>query len=502
MVLNQKEKTVVHCLLKSDRYLTANEISEKSGFSKKTVYRTINELNDLLGNRAFIFSKIGKGYKIDYEKYILMKNKNEVTDEESCIEPADRRSFVFLKLLFKSPIKINLKDIYQEFFVSDDTIAKDLKGINDFATFHQVSLHRKGGKIWITGKESNIRDAINKVINSLNLVSFESFPSNINLNSTDSNYILYLINNLEKNIGFPINYPYNINVFLHIYILVNRIREGNVSDIYVDSQITTADQKLIETNQELFNLSQQTITELANYLNYSINKMEVFFLFQYLISSRIEILDDHISEKNSLEVNITQQLINGVDKRLKKNLNNEVLQKDLINHIIPMINRIHNDISVRNVLLPDILEEYPQLFQIVRIVCDQLGKEYNLSFISDDEVGFLTLYFAKAIEQNRKKLKIIIICTTGIGTSELLKTKVKKYFPNVRISALLSISEFKNHQIDYLDIDGILTTIHLTETNNLPCLIVNALFTSQDRKRMEDFIKRIEESENEKFNIK
>lgn len=496
MLMNHKEKIIVHYLLKTDGYLTANDLSKKSGFSKKTIYRTINELNQSLEENAFVSSKIGKGYRINYEKYSYVNNE-QGKNKKGVKEPRDRRSFVFLKLLFKSPIKINLYDVYEEFYVSEDTIAKDLKAINDYAVIHQVSLHRKKGQIWITGKENNIRNAINKVINSLNLISFESFPANINLNSTDSNHILYLISKLEKSIGFPINYPYNINVFLHIYILVNRIREGNIADIYCDNNIRSSEEDLIKSNQGLFNLAENTIEDLSKYLHYAIDPMESFFLFQYLISSRIELLDNQTSEENSLEVCITKQLIANVSNQLNRDLNDEVLQKDLLNHIMPMINRVYNGISVKNVLLPDILDEYFQLFHIVKTACNQIKKKNSIFALSDDEIGFLTLYFAKNIEQNHGRPNILIICTTGVGTSELLKTKVKKYFPNLDIAGLLSISEFHKRQNTFKYIDGILSTVHLVDTNDIPCLIVNALFTSQDRKRMEKFIKQLEEKENE-----
>ncbi len=48
------------------------------------------------------------------------------------------------------------------------------------------------------------------------------------------------------------------------------------------------DQALIHYNQELYQLSKQVMLKLGQYLNTTLPESETFYLFQYLISSRIE----------------------------------------------------------------------------------------------------------------------------------------------------------------------------------------------------------------------
>ncbi len=62
----------------------------------------------------------------------------------------------------------------------------------------------------------------------------------------------------------------------------------------------------------------------------------------------------------------------------------------------------------------------------------RITQKYNLKEISDDEIGYLTVYFQNTIEKIIKRLNVLIVCTTGIGTSHLLKTRIKKEFPNTK----------------------------------------------------------------------
>ncbi|EGP7232608.1 XRE family transcriptional regulator, partial [Listeria monocytogenes] len=73
------------------------------------------------------------------------------------------------------------------------------------------------------------------------------------------------------------------------------------------------------------------------------------------------------------------------------------------------------------------------------------------------------------------------MCSSGIGTSELLKVKVQKAFPDVEIVDVLSSTRFKNSLHDYQNIDFILTTINTESTKEIPSLLVSAMFTEKDK---------------------
>ncbi|MGD1370479.1 PRD domain-containing protein, partial [Enterococcus faecium] len=94
---------------------------------------------------------------------------------------------------------------------------------------------------------------------------------------------------------------------------------------------------------------------------------------------------------------------------------------DLANHIKPMINRLKNRIHVKNGLLDQIQLTYEKIYNSVSEVSKEVSQHFKLPLINADEIGFITLYFARMLETQQLPIQTLIMCTTGIGTSELLK---------------------------------------------------------------------------------
>lgn len=84
------------------------------------------------------------------------------------------------------------------------------------------------------------------------------------------------------------------------------------------------------------------------------------------------------------------------------------------------------------------------------------------------------------------------MCSSGVGTSELLKVKVKKAFPELEIIAVVSARQYQKNQTQFANIDLILTTVHLTISSETPMILVNSVFTKQDENRVKEKLGEIE----------
>ncbi len=76
----------------------------------------------------------------------------------------------------------------------------------------------------------------------------------------------------------------------------------------------------------------------------------------------------------------------------------------------------------------------------------------------------------------------MIVCSTGIGTSHLLKGRVLRAFPKWTIVDIVSSSKIKEIR-DLNKIDLLLTTINLDfvmENINIPAVHVSAFFNEKD----------------------
>ena len=177
-----------------------------------------------------------------------------------------------------------------------------------------------------------------------------------------------------------------------------------------------------------------------------------------------------------------------MEKALGIQLNQQTDKTDLLCHIQPMLYRLKNKIIVKNGLLNDIQLEYPRIFEQVAQVSKEVERTYGTNPISEDEIGFLVLYFVKFKVIRRRRQRVLIMCSSGVGTSELLKVKVQRAFPELDIVDVLSAWMYRKHAKDYQDIDLILTTINLPVETKVPTILVNSVFTNQDEKRVKQLV--------------
>ncbi|EDO1129113.1 BglG family transcription antiterminator [Listeria innocua] len=475
MLLTKTERALINLFLTKNDFLTANQLALMLEVSSKTIYRKIKNINSATDEKEIIISEKGRGYKLNYKAYI--QAKLETTSDIFGYTPSERREKILLQVLFKSPKYLNIAKLYEGYYVGYNSIKNDFTLLNQSIEKYHLALEKKQKEIRVVGTEENIRIAINEVINNLDLSSYDDLKTEYsNLNNADVQFIVRQMEIIENKLMISIPYPYDINIFSHLYILINRFRQGEVEDFDETNEI------YLVTNEKLHTIAVEAIESIEQYLKMKLPKRETFNFLQYLISSRFNHEIELISS-NVLPIveEMTDFYINQVAAKIDMPINKKQLKIELLSHMKPMVNRMNHQINIKNNLLSDIKLEYGQLFDIIKETARDVAETFKLNTISDDEVGYITIYFAKHIEESPLVKRIIIMCSSGIGTSELLKVKVQKAFPDVEIVDVLSSTRFKNSLQDYQNIDFILTTINAESTKEIPSLLVSAMFTEKDK---------------------
>ena len=215
---------------------------------------------------------------------------------------------------------------------------------------------------------------------------------------------------------------------------------------------------------------------------------EEYFLFQYLISSRFqgEFEKDLLADKKVLQV--VDYYIEKTSQYLNFNIESSKLRNNLYHHVKPFLNRLNNGFYVKNPLLDQIKYEYQMIFDAVQNTSVEMSKLFNLSEINEDEIGFITLYFAQYFEENPKYIDVLIVCTSGIGTSELLKSKISQKFKNINIVDVISTKQLYENPDTYRSIDLIISTVKFKETVRVPNIVISAMLTFDDQDRINNII--------------
>ncbi|MBC1884352.1 BglG family transcription antiterminator [Listeria seeligeri] len=475
MLLTKTERALINLFLTKNDFLTANQLAEILDVSSKTVYRKIKNINKTTGKKDIVISEKGRGFKLDYKAYI--QAKLETTEDIFGYTPTERREKILLQILFKSPKYLNIHNLYEGYYVGYNSIKNDFALLNQSIEKYHLTIEKRQKEIRVVGTEENIRTAINEVINNLDLSSYDDLKTEYSdLNKADVQFIVKQMEIIENKLAISIPYPYDINIFSHLYILINRFRQGEVEGF--DESL----EEYIITNEALHTIAVEAIEAIEQYLKMQLPKRETFNFLQYLISSRFNHEIESIPNKVlPIVEEMTDFYIDQVAAKINIPINKKQLKVELLSHMKPMVNRMNHQINIKNNLLSDIKLEYGNLFEIIKETAQDVAKTFNLHTISDDEVGYITIYFAKHMEQSPLIKRIIIMCSSGIGTSELLKVKVQKAFPDVEIVDVLSSTKFKNNLQDYRNIDFILTTINAESNEEIPSLLVSAMFTEKDK---------------------
>ncbi|EPH98363.1 PRD domain protein [Enterococcus faecalis 13-SD-W-01] len=485
---NNRENKLKLLLSKQRDYMTSEDLAKSMNISTKTVYRLIKKINESFPEGQLILSKKGRGYKLDYEKFIAQsKAMNKPALE---VLPSERQDKVMEELLLSSPKPNKIIELFKDYYVGDSAISNDEKAIAERIKKYDLKLIRKNRTLAIKGKEENIRRAITELIQRLNIIDIDDLDtsSGLNFNRYDVLFISDQLKSIEKKLGGNIPYPYNVNIFSHLYILISRSRKINYQ--LTNDDLTKEQLKFLDHDKSIKEIAYQIIQNVEMYLRTELPQSEVYFLVQYLVSSRME---NH-SEKTQIfsqEVkNITSYYLEEVGKRLHIKITSETIFGDLESHIKPMLNRLKNKIRVKNSLLDQIQLTYETIFDYVSEVSEEVSEKFGLPLINKDEIGFITLYFARVIETHQLPIQTLIMCTTGVGTSELLKVKVDKKFPELEIMDVISTKNYHSALEKYPEIELILTTIGINEQLPVNSLLVSAMLTADDQTRIQ---KKIEE---------
>ncbi|UZX31456.1 BglG family transcription antiterminator [Lactobacillus helsingborgensis] len=486
-MLTDNEDNIINFLLNSNSFVTAKEIANQFLMSTKTVYRTIKHLNSLTPSGELINSKKGRGFKINYDNYLKEMNYQQ---DSNTFTAKDRQQATLTKLLMIAPRSLKLSSLFSQYYLSETNINEDLKSIRSQLASYSLNLVRKNHQLKITGSETNIRHALQDILIKQNF-SNTSLSKKGGLNFYSLQFCIKQLNFINEKLDSEITYPYNVNIISHIYILITRYQTHAVAKSVL-TKLNSYDQMIIKENKQLYSIAAEVIKHIENYLDMALEPNEIYFLLQYLISSRLDVMDK--IENSAFQSNLVQKVTNFYISNVVAKLNLGTIKNDfkadLANHIRPMINRLYNKISLNNALLPEIKRVYLKLFKVIEHTSDKLTKELGLPPISADESGFITIYFARYLEQNRQYIRALVVCTTGVATAQLIKVKIQSYFNNIIVVADAASSNVQQQIHKYAPIELIISTIPLNNTFEIPVVVVGALLTNQDKKRIEDSIKR------------
>ena len=141
-------------------------------------------------------------------------------------------------------------------------------------------------------------------------------------------------------------------------------------------------------------------------------------------------------------------------------------------------------------MINDIKQNYPLIFNSVKENISKL-EEFTEAVLSEDEIGFITIHFASAMLKEKastySRPKVLVVCNSGIGTSNLLASKLVSVY-EVKILDVIALHEMEK-TLETKTADYVISTIELLKCT-VPVIHVSPLITDKDMELLDRFFNR------------
>ena len=437
--MNTRALSIIKILLNSVEPVSSLALSQEIGCSTKTIQNEIKEVNKELKN-CEIVSIRGIGYKIE-------GNLDDIDIKNSDLYDYDRVEYIIKKIINISSTDkdtIKLEDLADSMYVSLSTVKNDLKEVK-------------------------------KILNEYNLKISSKHKQGICIEASEEDIIKFIINYSNK-----VDNSLSIKDFLNNNIIENLF---SIKKILLD---TLSYENMILTDNEFKNI----VNYISIYLSRN-NTNQSDFIKEYIKKYKSK-QEKPISEDEQLLIRkAIKEFCRDLNIATSINLSHDkIFEECLFNHICNLYKRADLGINQYEITAGEIKLKYPFPFELGKIAKKTIEKNLNME-ISEDEVENIALHIGGALERidkrdEKKVYKTIIVCTSGVGTSMLIKSKLENIFKG-KLEIIKVIPSYLIDYINVLDIDFVISTVEVN-LENVNVIKVSPMLTDKEIKLIEKYI--------------
>ena len=487
-MLSKRETQILKLLFDHKHtYLTSQEIASGIDVSNRTARKYLHLLEDALKQEslATIEAKQGNGYQLKiedarrFDEFYLEEVKSQMASKDiTTIQESNDRQYYILNRLFFEQSAVYVDAIADELFVSRSTISNDLVEIKKLITPYQIELQSKSNKgIFIVGNEQNIRHFIMNYffMERLhdNLFAFSMYANLLEGISVEEIVIIVLDECRESQLKLSDFIVYNL--VLHIGLAIKRIQNGFFMDIQAPISF---DEDSIEYQTAL-----KILARIEHAVGITFSSEEADFIALHL---KNKITAKTIFKKaDATEEQIRAQLLEtlkAIDQDTPFDLEHDTILIDgLMLHFIPLLTRLQNNSSIENPLLEEIKTQYPDLFELTVNYFSKMPvfKSYQ---VTEGEWAYLAIHITAAVERyfNEQKTHVLVICATGLGSSQMIKNRLEREFGSrILIEKVISYYEIAEQDLSHIDL--VISSINLGNiVLNAPIVNVSVFLGKDD----------------------
>lgn len=501
----KRQVQIIKTLYNADGYLTFQELADQLGVSIKTIRNDIAAIRSFLESASAgrLESKPHFGVKacINKQEWEMLLSNGQI-QAESNVEEQEILFFILQYLLQNG--SLTAAHLSERYYIGRTQLDRILERASAwFSKNHIVFERRRGKGISILASEFNFRLAV--LVFFLEYKGFLCPPSGLRssrfaamdaqdytalctlLDGFDVDNVAEILAEVEQRFGFRFSYFANSMLLLMVSLSMIRHRKGKTVQVpKIPACKTDGQSDEVVTNALAEDLEKRFASCVPQqeweYLLFAVSISEVQGFADDRFRRQYEALNLELCQLTVKFVNLVSEITN-VDLR-----DDKFFVTQMFLQLKAMIARLKYGAELKNPLLRQIKTKYPNLMAMAWSASNIFEKELQLD-INEDEVGYLALHIGGAIERSSANLRACIVCDYGIGISQILREKIQRAIPDLRITAVYSNRDLRSIKSEACDF--VISTVPLDGVSlTKPLVTVGHLLDGGDIETIEAQIRR------------
>lgn len=464
--LEKSQKEFLMLLLENENPQSIQSIQDQLDISRRTMYYIVNKINDVFYDLRMepINNKRGQGYYLTSDQKKVVDSILHSDGTLQNLSPDERVHYLICWMMYPKA-NIHIENIMELFDISRNSVFNDLKDLKSEIEKYDVSLYfdiKNGYMIngQVFSKRALLLYYLKILLKKIHYKSIEFL---------DVSEVETFYSRLQQ-ISLKMHNEYDDYNLLAIACLLNIVH-------YVD-------EKFDFSILELRDLEKTEELHMIDKYFQDLNVHERLYLTIHLLGSKagsVIRLDD--SQRDIQLFELALHLVDLFERQTSCDISEKnELVNSLYMHFKLSMYYYQLSIQISNTLLEDVKENYGNLYQMIKNLCESMDDEFPF-ILTDSEISYITMHFGGHLKQVQGKfyalIRVLIVCPSGISTSTLLKREVEDLYANVTViaaTAAENIAQYKEN------IDFIVSTIDLD--TDIPWIKVNAILTKDDKSKI------------------
>lgn len=377
---------------------------------------------------------------------------------------------------------ITVQSLADDYQVSRVTVSRDLQKVREYCEAHGIAFEGNRGKgVRVVADEKTRRCVIAQVLrdygttvglhSGLEVADYLKWFSEQELRSIED-----IVREAEAQAGLYLDDVAFEAMVVHIALSIKR------SETQMGMPTAPMAAGTLDVGSLQYQMADHIVRQVESVFGVSLPEAEHYYIEVHIGARSSEAAAS--STRDAVIEFMCMSTIAEVSRELGVDLTHDThLYDRLLRHVLGSVYRKQAGLLLENPLRDELLEGYAEHAAIVRRALDDNGLS-QLMEMTDDEVTYVLLHFEAALvgdgSERRRHANVVVVCSTGVGTAELLAAELRRSF-DVNIIANVP-SHRARGLVGDVGIDLVVSTVELDVS--VPCVVVRPIPREDDMDRI------------------